>query len=328
MDGAMLPPCSLARGCPVLVFCSPYGNILYSHGSEVKASACNVGDLGSIPGLGRSPGEGNGNPLQYSCLENLMDGGAWWATVHGVAKSRTWLSDFTHTHIGPNDDPFQEDLFQLASTSRNAAASAPDPMAGHCWPTPPPETPRHSQASLDQSLMGSLLLSPGPWCLQDFVCVLWVSVSPHLWKFLNQISLTFKARFPSDSQALFWISRLESLLWGLEPSGIIVLQFVNHPPGSSMVWLIAMSSKTILTTLHGSQDCCCQCPCPRSGHCWPITLQETLKHSGRSGSVSCGDHHSFPWVLIYTSFRLCPPRVWSLRFAFKCNLNVFAPLFL
>ena len=47
------------------------------------------------PGLGRSPGEGNGNPLQYSCLENSMDGGAWWATVHGVAKSRTRLSDFT-----------------------------------------------------------------------------------------------------------------------------------------------------------------------------------------------------------------------------------------
>ena len=58
-------------------------------GSDGKASACSVGDLGSIPGLGRSPGEGNGNPLQYSCLENSMDGGAWWATVHGVAKSRT-----------------------------------------------------------------------------------------------------------------------------------------------------------------------------------------------------------------------------------------------
>ena len=58
-------------------------------GSEVKASACNERDLGSIPGPGRSPGEGNGNPLQYSCLENPMDGGAWWATVHGVAKSRT-----------------------------------------------------------------------------------------------------------------------------------------------------------------------------------------------------------------------------------------------
>ena len=50
------------------------------------ASAYNAGDLGSIPGLGRSPGEDNGNPLQYSCLENPMDGGAWWATVHGVAR--------------------------------------------------------------------------------------------------------------------------------------------------------------------------------------------------------------------------------------------------
>ena len=65
--------------------------------SEVKASDCNAGDLGSNPGLGRSPAERNGNPLQYSCLENPMDGGAWWATVHGVAKSRTRLSDFTFT---------------------------------------------------------------------------------------------------------------------------------------------------------------------------------------------------------------------------------------
>ena len=62
-------------------------------GSEVKVSACKAGDLGSIPGSGRSPGEENGNPLQYSCLENPMDGGAWWATVHGVAKSQTRLSD-------------------------------------------------------------------------------------------------------------------------------------------------------------------------------------------------------------------------------------------
>ena len=49
--------------------------------------------LDSIPGLGRSPGEGNGNPLQYSCLENSMDRGAWWATVHGVAKSRIRVTD-------------------------------------------------------------------------------------------------------------------------------------------------------------------------------------------------------------------------------------------
>ena len=68
-------------------------------GSEVKASACNVGDLGLTPGLGRSPEEGNGNPPQYSCLENPMDGGAWWATVHGVTKRWTWLRDFTFTFI-------------------------------------------------------------------------------------------------------------------------------------------------------------------------------------------------------------------------------------
>ena len=53
-----------------------------------------MGDLGSSPGLGRSPGEGNGNPLQYSCLENPMGRGAWWSTVHGDAESRTRLSDF------------------------------------------------------------------------------------------------------------------------------------------------------------------------------------------------------------------------------------------
>ena len=56
-----------------------------------------MGDLGSIPGSGRSPGEGNGNLLQYSCLENPMDGEAWWATVQGVSKSRTRLSNFTFT---------------------------------------------------------------------------------------------------------------------------------------------------------------------------------------------------------------------------------------
>ena len=61
--------------------------------TDSKESVCNAGDPGSIPGLGRSPVEGNGYPLQYSCLENSMDRRAWWATVHGVAKSRTRLSD-------------------------------------------------------------------------------------------------------------------------------------------------------------------------------------------------------------------------------------------
>ena len=58
----------------------------FPDGSGSKESACNVGDLDSIPGLGRSPGEGHGNPFQYSCLENPIDGGAWRATVHGDSK--------------------------------------------------------------------------------------------------------------------------------------------------------------------------------------------------------------------------------------------------
>ena len=70
------------------------------HGTDSKESACNAGDLGSIPGSGRSSGEGNGYPLQYSCLENAMDRGAWWATVLGAPENQTqlkWLS--THTHL-------------------------------------------------------------------------------------------------------------------------------------------------------------------------------------------------------------------------------------
>ena len=69
----------------------------FPRGSDGKLPACNAGDPGSIPGWGRSPAEGNGNPLQYSCLENPMDRGAWWAIVHGVEKSWTQLSDFTCT---------------------------------------------------------------------------------------------------------------------------------------------------------------------------------------------------------------------------------------
>ena len=69
-----------------------YINMIYhiSFGdSDGKESACNMGDMSSIPGSGRSPREGNGNLLQYSCLENSMDRGAWWTTVHGITESWT-----------------------------------------------------------------------------------------------------------------------------------------------------------------------------------------------------------------------------------------------
>ena len=70
----------LGSGLPTLM------RLVFPGGSGGKESACSAGDLGLIPGLGRSPGDGNGNPLQYSCLENFLDGGAWQATVHGGHK--------------------------------------------------------------------------------------------------------------------------------------------------------------------------------------------------------------------------------------------------
>ena len=87
-------------------------------GSDGKASACNAGNSGSIPGLGRSPGEGNGNPLQYSCLENSTDWGAWSATVHGVTKSWTWLGDFTFTFTLRREEYIQ--VYSYRRISRQA----------------------------------------------------------------------------------------------------------------------------------------------------------------------------------------------------------------
>ena len=74
-------------------------NVLtFTWGSDGKESACNAGDLGLIPGSGRSLGGGNGYPLWYSCLENSMNKRAWWAAVHGVTNSWTWLSNSARTH--------------------------------------------------------------------------------------------------------------------------------------------------------------------------------------------------------------------------------------
>ena len=83
-----LPYISMNR--PQVYMCTPILNHIYAS-SNGKERACNVGDLGLIPRLERSPGEGHDNPLQYSCLENPMDRGAWRPTVHGVTKCWTWL---------------------------------------------------------------------------------------------------------------------------------------------------------------------------------------------------------------------------------------------
>ena len=81
--------------------CKYHSSLAYTDfpgGSDGKESDCSVGDPSFISGSGRSPGEENGNPLQYPCLENPMDRGSWRATVHGVTKSQPWLQGLTHTH--------------------------------------------------------------------------------------------------------------------------------------------------------------------------------------------------------------------------------------
>ena len=104
------------------------------------------------------------------------------------------------------------------SLAHTAALSAPDPAAGHRQPMTPLETPGHSRASLAQSLVGSLLLSPGSWCKQGFVCALQLSVSPVLCEFCNQIPLVSKVKFPGSSQFPCHIPMLGNLLWVLELS--------------------------------------------------------------------------------------------------------------
>ena len=79
--------------------CLPYIHMGFPGRSVVKNPPANAGDVGSIPGLGRSPGEGNGNPVQYACLGNPMDRGAWQAIVHEGCKSQIRLSDQTTTYI-------------------------------------------------------------------------------------------------------------------------------------------------------------------------------------------------------------------------------------
>ena len=109
-----------------------------SGGSDGKVSTYNVGDLGSISGSGRSSGEGNDYPLQYSCLENPMDGGAWWATVHGVTNSRTQLSNFTSLHflllrlcIGLNNLNYVNHLEQPFAHSKCHISTSYYPLSLH-----------------------------------------------------------------------------------------------------------------------------------------------------------------------------------------------------
>ena len=114
--------------------------------AQTIESACNVGDLGLIPGLGRSPGEGNGNLLQYSCPGNPMDGGAWQAAVHGIIKSWTWLSNWK---IYTVSDIQSEITGQAKSQAKNTT---------------------HNEKSLFSDLMK---YDKSPYSLTYLICLLW-----------------------------------------------------------------------------------------------------------------------------------------------------------
>ena len=170
-------------------------------------------------------------------------------------------------------------------------------MAGHCQPTPPPETPGHSQASLGQCLLGSLLLFPRSWCKQVFVCALQESVPPVLWKFCNQVPLAFKVIFPGGSQSLCWIPRL-----GIQ---LVVLQLVGHLPHGSMVGLWWPPPRGLMPHVVP----------PRSAAARAPSLPQI------TADLCCWRQHSDlqrqvwlsllwgPWVLLCARFCLCPPSV-------------------
>ena len=115
-----------------------------------------------------------------------------------------------------NGDLLQKDLCQDAVAPMTVVISARDYAVGRCQPTPVLEAPEHSTANLAQSLVGSLLLSPGSWYTQGFVCALQESVFPVLWKYCNQIPLASKVKFPGDSQVPCRIPRWGNMLWALE----------------------------------------------------------------------------------------------------------------
>ena len=140
----------------------------------------------------------------------------WWRRIRGLWKlpaGRDWL-------WGRLDIVLMGGAILSKSSNFLLMSRVVSPLCCLAWSqtVDPLETPRHSQASLTQSLVGTLLLSPGSPCTQSLVCALQKSVSPVMWKFCNQIPLASRVKFPGAFQSLCWIPRLGNLLWVLELS--------------------------------------------------------------------------------------------------------------
>ena len=167
----------------LLFYRSFQGNLLIwgqATGSDSKESTFSAEDLGSIPASRTSPGKGHGNPLQYPCLENSMDRGAWWATVYEVAKSRTWLTlslFFPLIKPSPDSRAFVNLIFFLnplsplelsAPSYRWGAESQPPPLDhSKIW------APGHSAVPAEQDWATDRVISPGRGCVSPS----WASVS-------------------------------------------------------------------------------------------------------------------------------------------------------
>ena len=145
-------------------------------------------------------------------------------------------------------------------------------MASYCWPTPLLGDSWTLTGKSGSVSWGSLLLSPGSWWAQDFICALWESVSPVLWKFCSQIPLAFKVKFP---RGLSTFAR--TLAAVQKPFGITVLQFVGHLLGSSMVGLMVTSCKKTFPHTMPPRSAAAGDPVSTEGLCWSMPLQEALK---------------------------------------------------
>ena len=125
----------------------------FTGGSYSNVTVCNVGDLDLIPGPGRPPGEGNGNPVQCCCLENFIDRGACWATVTGTTKGWTWLSMHAHTHI--------------KSVSEDTDQGSHDPISLHYADQKEDIAPSQRRLSLTQTPCTEHVLQYNTWDMAD-----------------------------------------------------------------------------------------------------------------------------------------------------------------
>ena len=231
---------------------------------------------------------------------------------------------------GSNGDLLQKDLLPAHHSSQDCCSPCPWPhgrplsthaSAGDSWTL----TGMFGSVSCGLTAPFSCILVHTRFCLcPPSVCF------PSPVEFLQSNPTGLQSRIPGDSQPFCWIPRLGNLLWALKLLqqcenffGITVLQFVGRLFDGSIVELMATSSKRTYATYHASQVCCRRAPVPTGGHCWPVPPQNTQTLEGRSGSVSCGGHCSFPLVLERTRLSVPSNHLWQV---WGLILNVILPL--